>query len=530
MLATRHLTAISVLLISGLCGTKTSVADVLVVCPERFAEAIQPWIDYRTDQGYKIVRIPSQISARKLKGEIKKRNETNPLEAILLVGDVPSADDTSGIKGVPTHYRKAEIIAPYAGDQSIATDNPYGDFDGDDVPEIPVGRFSVDQPRDLNRLITRTIDYESNDNFSSWRRQINLVAGVGRFGPLIDSMIESSTKTFLVTKIPAAYQTSMTQANWQSPFCPDPRQFRRTVIGRFNEGCLFWIYLGHGHVHTLDRLQVPDGAYPIFEYQDAAQLDAAAGSPIALLFCCYAAAYDAPDDCLAEAMLRSKGGPVAILGGSRTTMPYAMTALGDALMDEYFRNRSDTLGEALVQAKRKIAAGAASSPNRIWIDRIAGLLGSSESQRNAERHEHIQLFNLLGDPLLKLFVPESVKITAPRIVKQGATVSMQIDTPISGEATIELIVRRGTLRKPALARNRLDFSNAQLEQLQEDYLRANDQQLAQKQRTIRAGTHAFHLQLPDDFVGPAHARIYIQGADNFAMGSADIYVDRPSQP
>ena len=45
----------------------------------------------------------------------------------------------------------------------------------------------------------------------------------------------------------------MTYASLASPYCPDPRKFHDTTIGRFNEGCLFWVYIGHGHPTGLDR-------------------------------------------------------------------------------------------------------------------------------------------------------------------------------------------------------------------------------------------------------------------------------------
>lgn len=536
MLATLSRNLLVALLLTGILWPEPTAADVLVVCPDQLTTAIEPWIDYRRNQGYKVVRIASQSSASKLQEKIRKYASEHPLEAILLVGDAQMSGE-GGISTeahhknyVPTHYHKAKIITPYAGDKIIATDNPFGDLDGDHVAEIPVGRLPVDRPEDLARLVKRIIAYEANSDFSSWRRQINLVAGVGGFGPLIDSMIEGSTKTFLISKIPPAYQTSMTQANWQSPYCPDPRQFRKTVLHRLNEGCMFWIYLGHGHVDKLDRLQVPGGAYPILEYGDATSLHAVTGAPIALLFCCYAAAFDAPTDCLAEEMLRSKAGPIAVLGGSRTTMPYAMTALGNALMDEYFKKRRATLGEVLMHAKRKMADKDADNGNRIWMDRFASLLGNTASQREAERHEHIHLFNLLGDPLLKLTPPQLVPVMAPRIVEQGEAVSIEIDTPLAGIATVELIVRRGTLITQPMGRKQLDFSSAQLDKFQEEYWRANNQQLDRQQRPILTGLQTFTLQLPPDFTGPCHARIYIEGVEGFALGAADIYVDRRTPP
>jgi len=215
-----------------------------------------------------------------------------------------------------------------------------------------------------------------------------------------------------------------------------------------------------------------------------------------------------------------------VVGGSRTTMPYAMTTFGSALIDGYFQPHPGTLGEILIRAKRELASSAATSGNRLWFDRIAGLLGHSASQRNAERREHIQLFNLLGDPLLRLPAPESAAVTTPRIVKQGEKIQVQIESPIAGEATVELIARRGTPRKPIIDRTQLTFNDADLADLQKEYVRANNQELDRLQQEITAGAHQFHLALPQDFFGPAHARVYIRGRTGFALGSSDIHVER----
>ena len=530
MLATPSRNLLIIFVLLGILWPEQAKADVLVVCPDALATAISPWIKYRRKQGYHVDRIESQPSAIELQQTIRAYAAKQPLKAILLVGDAQISPDRviapdAHLKNyVPTHYHKAKIITPYGGDQVIATDNPFGDLDGDCVAEIPVGRLPVDRSEDLTNLVGRIIDYESNSDFSAWRRQINLVAGVGGFGPLIDSVIEGSTKTFLISKIPSAYQTSMTQANWQSPYCPDPQRFRKTVLHRLNEGCMFWIYLGHGRIDKLDNLRVPGATYPILEYRDAGHLHAVTGAPIALLFCCYAAAFDAPNDCLAEEMMRSKGGPIAVIGGSRTTMPYAMTVMGDALMDEYFKKQPTTLGEILTNAKRKVADNKKGGVNRVWIDRLAGLLGNTESQREAERHEHIQLFNLLGDPLLKMTLPQPVKVTAPRIVNKGEGISVEIDAPHAGFATVDLIAQRGTLLEPSMSRKQYDSSLTQRNAYQEEYWRSNNQQLDQQQYSIQKGSHTFTLQLPPNFAGPCHARIYIESEDGFALGATDIYV------
>ena len=136
-------------------------------------------------------------------------------------------------------------------------------------------------------------------------------------------------------------------------------------------------------------------------------------------FPCYSGAFDGPQDCLAESLLRSPHGPVAVYAGSRVTMPYAMAVMGHELMHEYFLSQSATLGEAILQAKRRMAESRSLDATetrdaRCWLDAVASTLHAGPELLHEERLEHILLFNLLGDPLLKLRVPKSCGWKRPR--------------------------------------------------------------------------------------------------------------------
>ena len=37
------------------------------------------------------------------------------------------------------------------------------------------------------------------------------------------------------------------------------------AVERLNEGCLFWVYLGHGQRQNVDYVHVPQGYYPILD-------------------------------------------------------------------------------------------------------------------------------------------------------------------------------------------------------------------------------------------------------------------------
>ncbi|MEX1223961.1 MAG: C25 family cysteine peptidase, partial [Pirellulales bacterium] len=315
-------------------------AEVMVICPAGLNEALAPWVAHRRAGGYRVAVSHAVDDANTIRRTIRAAaadaaRRGGRLEAVLLVGDV-AADDQPNPLAVPTHLAEAKINIRWGSEPHIATDNWYADLDDDDVPDVAIGRFAVDSAAELRQVIAKTIAYEQQPDFGMWRRRLHFVAGVGGFGKLADGVLESGTRYFLTGGIPAAYRSTMTYANWRSPYCPDPHRFRETTLARLNDGCLFWVYIGHGHKQHLDVMRTPAGGFPILSNQDVPHIAPARGAPVALFLSCYAGAFDQPEDCLAEKMLRHESGPVAVIAGSRVTMPYAMAVMGSTMLEECF--------------------------------------------------------------------------------------------------------------------------------------------------------------------------------------------------
>ncbi len=329
--------------------------DTLVVCPQEFRQALTPWLKYRESQGHRLAVISNLKSPIELRAEVRRVAAAGSLRFLVLVGDAdPAMSRRAEVRKrcVPTHHADAVVNVRFGSEKEIATDNWYADLDDDRVPELAVGRLTCDSAAELSKMVERILAYETSTDFGGWRRSVHFVAGLGGFGAVADAVLESAAKTLITGGVPAPYTTTMTYGSWQSPYCPDPRQFKNVTIDRLNEGSLFWVYIGHGQQQSVDNVHVPGAQFPIFSSKDAGALSCRHGAPIACFLACYSGAFDQPRDCLAEEMLRSPGGPVAIICGSRMTMPYAMAVMGTELLHECFGNKPETIGEAIVAAKR----------------------------------------------------------------------------------------------------------------------------------------------------------------------------------
>lgn len=508
-------------------------ADVLVWLPEVFDSAIQNWIDYRSAQGHRIAvgRPESFVQMQRI---TRRLAAAGNLRSVVIVGDAPDRGhpirQPLPANQTPTGYIAAEVNVHFGSEPWIATDNPLVDLDDDSLPDLTVGRLAVPDPPALEKVIEKIIAYEKQESYGPWRRRIQLIAGVGGFGAVADSILEMSTRRFIVDGIPAAYDASMTYGSWRSVYCPAPPRFRDHAIDRFNEGCLFWVYIGHGSPGNVAPVETPFGPYPILARQDAERMVCRDGCPIAIFFACYTAAYDynAKGDCLAESMLAQPEGPVAILGASRVSMPYAMAVLSDELLREYFAYEHENLGELLKASKRASmqtpAEGAASS--RALLDGLAGTFSPTREALPQERRENLALFNLIGDPLTRLSYPKPLSLAVADDAKAGDQIIVRGQSPIAGRLHLDVSYRRDRLKVPFAGRSEYQETQEAFDEFDSTYSTANDRVIASSEQFVEAGPFEITISLPDWARGASAVRGFVEGSDDFAAGSLDLTIRR----
>ena len=512
-------------------------ALALVVAPREFLPALQPLIEHRQAQGIRFGYVSSTSTADEIRTQIRRAAAAETVKYVLLVGDAePAARTDAAIRArcVPAHLHKAVVNVKWGSEPEIATDNWYADLDDDQVPDLAIGRLPADSPAELSRMVAKILAYERSTDFGPWRQRVNFIAGVGGFSPLLDGILETATSKLLTSGIPAGYETQMTYGSWRSPYCPDPRLFHDTTVQRHNEGCLFWVYIGHGQASGLDQVSIPGERFHIFDVDDCPELRAKSGPPIALMLACYTAAFDLPRDCLAEELLRAGGGPVAVFGGSRVTMPYAMGVMGSAMMDEYFKNRPATLGDAILAAKRRTMqppneAEPLKDANRLILDGVASIISPSREQMEEERREHLSLFNLIGDPMLRLSYPQEAKLEVARETSPGQKLLIVGSTPLAGSGVLELVCRRDCHKTPPPVRERFDPTDKGLAALHDTYVQSLDRCWGRWALDLPAGRFGTEITIPTECRGPCHVRLLVAGDRAHALGSANLYV-KPLPP
>ncbi len=517
---------IGALLALLLCAPLGVEIDTAVVCPEEYRQALAPWVEFRRQQGHGLVMLSNLHSPDGLRSEIRRLAQGGSLKYLVLVGDADPRlyrDEAVRRRSIPAHYSRAVVNVRFGSSPEIATDNWYADLDDDRIPELAVGRIACDSADQLSRIVAKTLAYEKSADFGHWRRQVHFVAGLGGFGAVADTVLEAAAKSLISEGIPSAFCTTMTYGSWQSPYCPDPRDFRDVTLSRLNEGSLFWVYLGHGQQRSVDEVRVPGARFPILSTDDVNKLACRHGAPIACFLACYSGAFDLPRDCLAEEMLLADGGPVAILCGSRVTMPYAMTVMGSELLKQVFSEHAPTLGDAMLGAKRRMMQTENLSKHRLAMDAIARLMSPAADALEAERAEHLDLFNLLGDPLLRVPYPRLVDVEVAARATAGSKLVVRGHSPLAGKGVVELAVRRDrlTFRPP----HRGQFDANSLADYADVYARANEPRLDSVTCEFSPGEFATELRVPADASGACHVRVFVEADEACAAGGADLVIE-----
>ncbi len=533
----------------GLPAIAEVTRSVIVVRPKAWEVAVREWVQYREPE-YHVIQIDSKPTANELKRSIldAAKRARFPVIAVLLCGDIGIEEDPKSktpklLPITPTFIVSTTVkFGPFTT-PTMATDLYFGDLDGDECPELSVGRLPAKNAEELARMLRRSIDYEQLQSFGPWRDRISATAGVGGFGVLADTAIESVARRLLSDGIPDRFQLNMTYASLTSPYCPDPFSLTKSFIGKINEGGLFWVYIGHGNVDRLDDFLVGNDVIPICSNEDVSQINIQDGPPIAVMLACFTGAFDARVDCFAETLLAKKDGPIAVIAGSRITMPYGLSQLSTELMEGCFRDQIPTLGGIVLNAKRNIWTRSDSKPidantiklpiaerlrakQQSMFEQLAKALSPEGHDLVEERREHVRLMNLLGDPLLRIRHSLSIPIGCDAETVAGNPIVISGSSPLAGKLKVELVLTRDRL--PDGIRTVSDFrgTEEQRKSMQENYSRASDLVLAKLEKNTEAGDFLVELTVPKDCRGRCVVRAFVYGQDEWATGTQRVNIQR----
>jgi hypothetical protein len=350
----------------NLAGT-ANAADLLVIAHKSFIPSLNSvlpgtsmsFVDQRHNQGYtvKIVDIedvfdefsygthtPQAIKDFLARASTPGANWTQAPKYVLFVGDASyDARNYEGVGNfdfVPTKL----IDTTY---METASDDTLADFDGDGVPEIPVGRLPVRTVAEENLMLTKIV------NFLPSNVPQNALMVADTQGSYFFDFENANDQ--LGALVPPGMPVQKVYRRLE----PSDAAARADIISKINAGTALVNYSGHGNV------DVWTGA-PIFSASDAAGLTNGAKLPLVIVMDCLNGYFMSPPiDCLSEALMKApNGGAIATFSSSGLTEPTGQHQMGQKLFQLLYSGPPIALGDATRQAK---AATTDFDVQRTWI-------------------------------------------------------------------------------------------------------------------------------------------------------------------
>jgi hypothetical protein len=319
-------------------------ADYLAIGPDELLIELQPLIKFRESQGMHTLSIPVQLIYDQFGDGLEEPDAIKKFleysyshwdphpRYVLLVGDgsydplgnVSSADANQ----LPTFFLHTE----YGGE--TASDVFFAELNGDNLPDISIGRIPARQPDDVQIFVEKTLEYESMQVNDENARVLAIADGQ-------DSTFREEAQLFLDQLQSLFYgklispEMGMNDVNDQ-------------IISEINDGYSLVSYFGHGSVTMW-------GKDRLFSVDDVNQLSNSK-YPIVLNMTCLTGLFTHPNvNSLSERLLFHRdGGAVAILAPTSLTLPNDQSFLSYQLAGSMINNSSLTLGDVLLNAQREI--------------------------------------------------------------------------------------------------------------------------------------------------------------------------------
>lgn len=256
--------------------------------------------------------------------------------------------------------------------------------DGDDLPDMAIGRIPAINSEELDGVIEKTIAFASSPPVGPWRRNLLFIANesVG-FQKRSDRIADDySRRGYVPTKI------------YPHPSEPANEAHTQRIIEQFDKGLFAIHFIGHGGRYIW-RTGPPDleKNHDLFTLDHLDELADNHRLPVVLSLTCYSAPFDHPTaDSIGEKLMRMPDrGAIAVFAASWRNSP--TTTMGERLLEE-LTMPGNTIGEAVMRAKRDFRSQVL-----------------------------VQTYNLLGDPAVPVAVPSASLDLALDVSDDGVVLS-----------------------------------------------------------------------------------------------------------
>ena len=374
----------------------------LIIAPDGIIQYLGDFVSFKKTQGFDVDVIAlseAGESASLIKATIANKLAENPmLEYVLLIGDV------DGFASFPSFYY---------GSENDVSDQKYTHILGDDnIPDVFIGRLSIDSLSDLAVIMAKTIQYVKNPLLydSDWLSRGLVVAG--NYSNSYPIPITPKWTSYWLRDELLDYGYNQID----TVFYPPVQQGAPFIIPSINDGVGIVNYRGWGDANGWH--------YPEFHTDDVNDLNNGWLTPVFFSWVCNSNDFaNNVDPCLAESVLRGgtpsipKGG-VAFIGPSDL---HTSTKYNNVINAYTF---DAMLNHGVVELGPAMQAGQ------------SGLLKEFPDQNDpGEAQEfYAHVYNILGDPSLPVYLdtPDQFTMNVEDIHANDGLVDLTVTNAASG--------------------------------------------------------------------------------------------------
>ncbi len=367
----------------------------VIVLPNNFVSTMQPFIDWKTQQGYNVIlktfdgTIPNSELKTYLHGLYNNATEDDPAPTyVLFVGDT-------------------QQIPPFSGTtESHVTDLPFVDVTGDMLPDMYPARFSAQSVDQLQPQVEKTLYYEKYQiDDPSYLDNITLIAGW--------DASHASTHGYPTIRYGQVYYYNEANGfNTNMYETTGSGQFETEITNDINNGVAFINYTAHGSQTSW--------ADPNFTVSDVHNFTNDGKYTLAIGNACLTGAFDT-GECFGEAWLRQANkGAIGYIGGTNSTY-----------WDEdvwwstgYFNH----VGDGVTPTFEETSMGAYDAANittDLTTQSAMVYVGNfAVTTANSSRSDYYwEIYQLFGDPSLMIYwgVPEAMTVNHMPVIILGSS-------------------------------------------------------------------------------------------------------------
>ena len=391
----------------------------LVIGKPDFVAALKPLVEHRKSQGFRVETADGPIK----EGLAKFKN--SPPDYILLLGD---ATVLPGAKRSLYRWQATQS-------ESYVSDTAFGDFDQDDIPEVPIGRLPVNNLTEVVKAARKIVAYETAPHTVN-DLSLPVWAGDPNYGGMFQAAMASNLlRSTLAEHAPKWAELWLMMGNPSDPLSAWPPAHPDLFNKRLIQGGVMAGMMGHGNASGFYSMP-HQKRWITYETRHTADLTIAT-SPAAptVIFACDCGNFAWPETSLSEALFHSPGGPVAVMAATTQSHPLPNYYSSVSLLQELALAENRTIGDLWTATQRR----GYTMRNPLVEGFLANIEGKLEAKLDTPRirKDHLLLYALLGDPATRLRLPKKLPV---EWTLDGARWNWKVDRP-KGAKELEITHR-----------------------------------------------------------------------------------------